>query len=189
MKVLTLQQPWASLVVMGAKRIETRSFNSKHRGPLLIHSSAGCKDRLYRTLCKTQPFSKYVPDFNALPMGAIIGRVDLVATNTTEFFELAAGLNLKGVTWEEEKQFGDYSPGRWGWLLADPVQFPHPIPAKGALGLWEFTFPGLDDGLIYQCTGCGFAAGSDQFPCDRYDTWCPRCKSKDLKPIIQTLPF
>ena len=47
----------------------------------------------------------------------------------------------KGISWEltdKEYAFGDYTPGRWGWLLSDPVLFNEPIPAKGKLGLWEY---------------------------------------------------
>lgn len=40
MKALTLRQPWASLVAVGAKRIETRSWLTKYRGPLAIHAAA-----------------------------------------------------------------------------------------------------------------------------------------------------
>ena len=41
MKVLTLTQPWATLVAIGAKRIETRSWSTKYRGPLAIHAAKG----------------------------------------------------------------------------------------------------------------------------------------------------
>lgn len=40
MKALTLWQPWASLVALGAKRIETRSWSTTYRGPLAIHAAA-----------------------------------------------------------------------------------------------------------------------------------------------------
>jgi hypothetical protein len=40
----------------------------------------------------------------------------------------------------EEKAFGDYSAGRFAWLLEDPVPFDEPVPVKGSLGLWEFHF-------------------------------------------------
>jgi len=36
-----------------------------------------------------------------------------------------------------EIHFGDYSPGRFGWLLADIKALPEPIPCKGSLGLWD----------------------------------------------------
>lgn len=38
MKTLTLHQPWASLIAMGVKKIETRSWGTKYRGPLAIHA-------------------------------------------------------------------------------------------------------------------------------------------------------
>ena len=39
MKALSLTQPWATLVVIGAKRIETRSWHTSYVGPLLIHAA------------------------------------------------------------------------------------------------------------------------------------------------------
>jgi hypothetical protein len=39
LKAITLLQPWASLLAAGIKTIETRSWNTNHRGPLLIHAS------------------------------------------------------------------------------------------------------------------------------------------------------
>jgi activating signal cointegrator 1 len=38
--VLTLWQPWASLVALGVKTIETRSWSTKYRGPIAIHAAA-----------------------------------------------------------------------------------------------------------------------------------------------------
>lgn len=39
MWALTLRQPWASLVAIGVKQVETRSWTTAYRGPLAIHSS------------------------------------------------------------------------------------------------------------------------------------------------------
>ncbi len=39
MKAISILQPWASLVALGHKKIETRSWNTKYRGELLIHAS------------------------------------------------------------------------------------------------------------------------------------------------------
>lgn len=39
MKALSLTQPWASLVAIGAKRIETRSWSTSYRGLVAIHAS------------------------------------------------------------------------------------------------------------------------------------------------------
>ena len=38
MKALTVRQPWASLIALGVKRIETRSWRTSYRGPLAIHA-------------------------------------------------------------------------------------------------------------------------------------------------------
>jgi hypothetical protein len=36
-----------------------------------------------------------------------------------------------------ESAFGDYSPGRWAWILSDVRKTSVPIPCKGSLGLWS----------------------------------------------------
>lgn len=43
MKALTLWQPWASLIPLGAKTIETRSWSTSYRGPLAIHAAKRCE--------------------------------------------------------------------------------------------------------------------------------------------------
>lgn len=40
MKAISIQNPWAGLIILGLKSYETRSWNTKHRGKLAIHSSA-----------------------------------------------------------------------------------------------------------------------------------------------------
>ncbi len=39
MKALTIWQPWASLIACGVKKYETRSWPTKYRGPIAIHSA------------------------------------------------------------------------------------------------------------------------------------------------------
>ncbi|UWG96803.1 ASCH domain-containing protein [Dehalobacter sp. DCM] len=40
MKAITLWQPWASLLACGAKKYETRSWDTSYRGPIAIHAAA-----------------------------------------------------------------------------------------------------------------------------------------------------
>ena len=131
---LSLLQPWASLVVMGLKKIETRSWQTAHRGPLLIHASLGKKGKV---LTSELPFSKYIADFDALPFGAIIGQVELEDIVPVEHLfysnEKLAALTL------EEKAFGDYTKGRYAWVLTNPVMFEEAIPVKGGLGIWKYS--------------------------------------------------
>lgn len=129
MKTLSLLQPWASLVVLGAKKFETRSWSTKYRGPLLIHASKKYAAE-YQLLAKSEPF--FTALLNAdMATGKIIGVVDLVYCMKTI---QALNCDLS----KEERIFGDFSPGRFAWKLENPVAFDAPISARGSLGLWEF---------------------------------------------------
>lgn len=165
MKVLSLLQPWASLVVLGHKKIETRSWNTKHRGSLLIHASAGKKKgcREINMDFQQQFFHLQLAKYENLPFGAIIGQVNLVDTfgfNEVPRIWIEEGRQfaLRGRPIDINKQeysFGDYSPGRYGWLLSNPVEFPVIIPAKGSLSLWEYEMP---ENIGYNLPGGGHAS-------------------------------
>lgn len=70
MKVLTIKQPWATLIMQGDKRFEFRSWQTKYRGDLLIHAGKGVDKEAMKRL------SKYLPE--ELPYGRILGQVKLV---------------------------------------------------------------------------------------------------------------
>ncbi len=134
MKALSLLQPWATLVVRGVKQIETRGWRTAYRGELLIHASLGKAGEL---LAAEAPFTKYISNFKELPFGAILGKVyldDIIPVE--ELFLSDTALNKLTL---EEKAFGDYSRGRYGWILSEPVLFEKPIPIKGSLMLWEYS--------------------------------------------------
>jgi hypothetical protein len=132
MKTLSLCQPWAALVVAGAKRYETRSWQTAHRGPLAIHASARFPPAA-RALCRAEPFRLLLEqagylDWTCLPTRAVVGVVDLVACR------LAVELSdLDPV----ERQLGDFGPGRWAWQLANPRRLATPIPGRGRLGVFD----------------------------------------------------
>ena len=136
MKAISLLQPWASLVVMGVKQWETRSWSTAYRGELLIHASKGKKGA---ALSQDPPFSTYIPDFSTLPFGSIIGQVLLMDVIRVEAF-LATPALMESMTLEE-RAFGNYEKGRWCWILGNPLIFRKPIPVNGALSLWEYSGP------------------------------------------------
>lgn len=41
MRVLSVKQPWASLIASGRKSVELRSWSTKYRGPVLILAGSG----------------------------------------------------------------------------------------------------------------------------------------------------
>lgn len=134
MKTLTILQPWASLVVKGEKKIETRSWRSHYRGELLIHSSAKL------TIANIQTGRSFNFQFccglgfiGDLPTSSIIGKVKLV--DVVPVSDLWESLSKK------ERSFGDYTSGRYGWLFEDFEEFQAPIKTKGRLGIWDY-YPG-----------------------------------------------
>lgn len=40
---------------------------------------------------------------------------------------------------EDQRPFGDFTPGRYAWLLTDIEPLAEPAPAKGRQGLWEWS--------------------------------------------------
>ena len=63
MKVLTIKQPWATLIMQKDKRFEFRSWQTKYRGDLLIHAGKGLDKEAMKRL------EKYIP--SDMPTGKI----------------------------------------------------------------------------------------------------------------------
>lgn len=118
---------------MGIKTIETRSWGTQYRGPILIHASLGKAGNIF---ADEIPFKKYIPDFRNLPFGAIIGQATI--SDVIKVEDLGMNDELINRLTMEEKAFGDYSKGRYAWILEEPEQFNKPIPARGTLSIWEY---------------------------------------------------
>lgn len=148
MKALTLTQPWATLVAIGAKKIETRSWNTQYRGPLAIHAAKGypgaAKDMCYQPHFKSALLSAGYSVPHELPTGVIVATCDLVSTHRVDEMDWVEGKRgwANGrYFWEateQEKTFGIYDIGRYMWFLANVKKLEKPLPAKGALSIWEW---------------------------------------------------
>lgn len=137
-KAITLKQPWAELVVIGAKQFETRSWPTKYRGEVYIHSSAKFNTNDLLLAIHSDTFRKAIPDPHSLQLGKIIGKAYIQDCLRVEDVRDA----LNGTA---ELVFGDYSNGRYAWSLSHAEKFKKPIPCKGSLGLWNF-----DHQIIYE---------------------------------------
>lgn len=129
---LTLTQPWATLMDIGAKLNETRSWPTKYRGWIGIHAAKGYPKEC-RLLRFQDPFAQQIDQAGYagrdLPTGCLIGVcrvVDCVRTET-----------IREHLTDLERAFGDYSDGRWAWLTANFHRLREPIPMKGALSIWK----------------------------------------------------
>jgi hypothetical protein len=143
-KALSLTQPWASLVAIGAKRIETRSWATHYRGPVAIHAAKGFP-RECRDLVGVEPFRSALlagiahgrlarHESGELPLGAIVAVARL--TSCLRFTpDVVAQLEAKyGAV---EMAFGAFGTGRYGFVLEGVQALETPIPCKGALGIWQ----------------------------------------------------
>jgi len=151
MKAITLWQPWASLIAVGVKRLETRSWYTGHRGPIAIHAAA--KSPKIDSLMDAEQaleFIKLVYQYcgcapGELPHGAVIATAELIECYKVFAHHSGGVIDLRGNKCEmtvlsasDEYKFGDFSLGRYAWRFMHPLPLAEPIPAKGKQGLWNW---------------------------------------------------
>lgn len=155
MKALTLTEPYATLVAIGAKQIETRSWTTAYRGRIAIHAGKGLGPvggkRGLMELCRQEPFRSVLLSAGflgtpALPLGCIVATARIVETGSlmrdrSHSYIWNKAIDAWSAVSEQEAAFGDYTQGRWGFRLADVRPLAEPIPARGALGLWDWAPP------------------------------------------------
>lgn len=214
MKTRTLWQPWATLSVRGIKHVETRSQNTNERGRVAIHAAQYHKQEhqifadIWMHISKGRPYAKSFLDYleNGVPsryFGAVVGTVSISASVPIE--------TLYGTAYDTplERAVGDWSPGRFGWIMCNPIELSKPIPARGSQGWWEWDADNGDNldcvvcpsstieewainKLVYRCTNenAGMRKGmvvysprSKEHAATPIDppAWCPRRKERNLE--------
>ena len=131
MKVLSLTEPYATLIKTGVKKIETRSWKTNYRGKLYIHASSTKMPKRYK---ENYELISLV-DLDNLNYGNIICSCDLVdCVEMTDEFINDIKKNRKN-----EYITGIYSNGRYAWIFKNIKILDNPIKAKGHLGIWNFS--------------------------------------------------
>jgi activating signal cointegrator 1 len=133
MKCLSVRQPWATFILRGVKRFETRTWRTDYRGPLAIHAGRQLDDNILR-LCARPLFRQLLQaggfaSMTGLPRGYVLGFVDLVDCLVVP----CAGLSEALV----EQALGDFTPGRFAWQLANPRALARPLRLTGQLSLFD----------------------------------------------------
>ena len=133
MKCLTIRQPWATLIALGEKQFETRSWRTSYRGELAIHAGM----TIDTAVCRMEPYQSVLArhGFTAenLPKGAIIA-----VSRLADCCEVTPEQMQQGWPGGNEYLFGDYTEGRFAWKLEAVSPLVHPVSAKGRLGFWEY---------------------------------------------------
>ena len=123
MKVLTLRQPWATLVAEGIKKYEFRSWKTKYRGKVLIHAGAGIDK---------EDIKKYENMNLEFPSKKIIAIAEI-----EDCLELDEQLNKKIIE-ENNIAYGNKIRTGYAWKLKNVKKINYDKKINGQLGLWNY---------------------------------------------------
>jgi len=141
MKALSLWQPYATLIAVGAKTIETRSWPTSYRGPLMILSArkwnADIADDCWRVADILQDRGFQSPTIRGQDVGRLswessLGRI-LACCELLDCRPMDAAPEDRPL----DAEFGTFGPGRYGWVLGNVVPVLPPIPYCGRQGLFD----------------------------------------------------
>jgi len=126
MKVLTLKQPWASLIAAGYKHYEFRSWKTNYRGKLIIHAGKGIE-------------SEFLESFKELNLSYPSSRFMCIC-DLTDCIKLNSDINKKIIS-ENSLVYG-HNPNRDGyaWVLENIQIIDNLEEIKGKLGLWDYNY-------------------------------------------------
>jgi hypothetical protein len=133
MKAISLWQPWASLWLTPRMVHLARHWSTSHRGWLAIHAAKSWEKDIGLGL-KDLLADQFGKDWQiALPLGALIGAVELLDVVPTE---RAHGEMLNDEALDD-LLCGDFSPERYAWRKGAFRKLPAAVPFKGAQGFFE----------------------------------------------------
>lgn len=154
-RALTVRQPHASLIAVGAKPIETRSWATSYRGPLVIHAGLRVDQE---SACSPPVAAALQAAWVPMPLGAVVASCQLVDVvpildgGTTAhdpehprpclqvfggmltYFSADVGSDDDVRTMDDQLPFGDFTPGRFAWLLEDVKPTTERCPACWGTG-------------------------------------------------------
>lgn len=128
MKVITIKQPWATLIAEGIKKYEFRTWKTKYRGEILIHAGKGIDKKAM------QKYEHLNLDY---PSGAIIAKVEITdciyvddefriklsKENPVVYEHIISDKNWEGYAFQLEK-----------------IEKIEPISINGKLSLWDYEY-------------------------------------------------
>lgn len=154
MKAITVWQPWGTCLALGLKKNETRSWPTHYRGPIAIHAAAKNDPTLRELWCDLNMtmasighcnfirkvntkdiyylewHEKYREIICDLEFGKVVGIANLVdcILITPEFVSKLS---------PQELALGDYTLGRYAWVMEAAIMLDESLPSKGQQRLWN----------------------------------------------------
>ena len=125
MKVITIKQPWATLIAKGYKEYEFRTWKTKYRGDILIHAGKQINKKLI------EKFKSYNLEY---PTGKIIAKArltDCVEVNDT-FRKKVIPKNPLVYDGIKDKSWNGYA------FKLENITEIKPVDINGKLSLWDY---------------------------------------------------
>ena len=127
MRALTICQPYASLIILGEKRVENRSWKMSYRGQLLIHAGKS------RAWLNPGDIERFEALGDPLVFGALLGTVDVI--DCLHIDDIESGKYDGKYPWVEDHE---HTEGPFCIVVTNARRFPEPIPCRGERGLWHY---------------------------------------------------
>lgn len=155
MYAITLHQPWATLIALEIKTVETRSWPAPERllgRVIAVHAGKRMVrrpgDRIEQKL-RARLGEDWV---RTIPAGAVLVTATLAGMARVEDVDPMTGHAVHDVGTEMGcavgtrrtliDPWGNFSAGRWLWFLAEVKALPEPVPAVGRQGFWRWNMEG-----------------------------------------------
>ena len=158
MKIITLHQPYASLVAYGLKSYETRSWATKYRGPLAIHAAKRPFVSADGSTIKNHDYYKAwqqalkvaevmdLPLAHNLPLGAVVAIANLKSCLVMKpHLSCHPGIAISSQT-KLERSLGNWEAGNYAWQLSQVQRLATPVSHTGAQGMRNVA-PELSDAI------------------------------------------
>lgn len=129
-KVLTVRQPYASLLVSGIKDVENRSQRTNYRGTVLIHAGAKWHEIMEQLPTKIWLLGSTPIEQQMVKVAGVVARSDL-------FGCIVGSVEIVDCVQDSTSEWAER--GQWHWVCRNAKVFSEPIRnVKGRLGLWEW---------------------------------------------------